>query len=476
MFRTDFLWGGASAANQYEGAWDQEGKGPSVADMLTAGTRTDPRRFTPQIESGARYPTHEATDFYHRYEEDIALMAELGFKCFRLSIAWSRIFPTGFEDEPNEQGLAFYHRVFDLCANYSIEPIVTISHYEMPFELASRLNGWLSRETISHFGRYVATIFERFRDKVKYWLTFNEINAGLTPIGDVISTSMVASYTGTLGESGSHSDHERYQALHHQLVASAKVANLAHTRYPEYRIGNMITFIAGYPRTCHPETVLESLFEMQSMNWYCCDVQLKGRYPYFVERMWRAKNIDIRFDPSDLETLEQGTVDFMALSYYTTVCVGADPAGESVTGNVIGGIKNPYLRPNEWGWQIDPVGLRYVLNLAYDRYQVPLMVVENGLGAVDQLENGEVHDDYRIDYMRQHIKQMKLAVHDGVDLIGYTCWGCVDLISLTTGEMRKRYGLVFVDKYDDGSGNFDRYRKDSFNWYKSVIASNAEHI
>lgn len=475
MLREDFLWGGATAANQYEGAWNVGGKGPSVADMLTAGSRDQPRRLTPELEPGVPYPTHEAIDFYHRYEADLDLMAEMGFKCFRLSIAWSRIFPTGFEQSPSEEGLVFYDRVFDKCQSLGIEPLVTLSHYEMPYELAKTLDGWSSRETISHFTRFVEAVFARFRGKVRYWLTFNEINAGQMPVGDVISTSLVAGRSGPLGES-SRSDQERYQALHHQLVASAIVADLAHSSYPEYRIGNMVTFIAGYPRTCHPDTVLKSLFELQEKNWYCCDVQLKGRYPYFARKLWKSLGVELQLEPEDLEILKRGTVDFMALSYYMTICVSADPADQETGGNLIGGVQNPYLKSSDWGWQIDPVGLRYVLNLAYDRYQVPLMIVENGLGAEDVLEDGQVHDDYRIDYMRQHIEQMKLAVEDGVDVLGYTCWGWVDLVSLTTGEMRKRYGLVFVDRYDDGTGTLERFRKDSFDWYKSVIASNGERL
>lgn len=344
MFRQDFLWGGATAANQYEGAWDVAGKGPSVADMLTSGTRDEARRLTPEPESDALYPSHEATGFYYRYEEDLDLMAELGFRSFRFSIAWSRIFPTGMEEEPNEEGLAFYDRILDACAARGIEPIVTISHYEMPFELARTRDGWLSRETISHFLRYVATIFERFQDKVRYWLTFNEINAGQMPIGDVISTSMVKDVAGPIGES-SHTDQERYQALHHQFLASAMAVDLAHTTYPQYRVGNMLTFVAGYPRTCHPDTVLKSLFELQAMNWYCGDVQVRGSYSYFAEKLWRSRGVTLELEPGDLDILARGTVDFMALSYYTTVCVSADPADGEVEGNIMGGVRNPHLAP-----------------------------------------------------------------------------------------------------------------------------------
>lgn len=475
MFKKDFLWGGATAANQYEGAWNVDGKGPSVPDMCTNGTRDISKYISQGIKEGMLYPSHEATDFYHHYEEDIALMAEMGFKCFRLSINWSRIFPTGMEELPNEKGLAFYDRVFDECKKYGIEPLVTISHYEMPFVLANSQNGWLSRETVSYFMRYVKAIFERYQSRVKYWLTFNEINAGQMAIGDIISTSMVSGYEGPINAI-EHSDQERYQALHHQLVASAMAVRLAHTAYPQYKVGNMLTFIASYPRTCNPDDVLLSFSNIQSSDWYCCDVQAKGSYPYFAYKMWKEKNILLHMEPGDVEILKEGTVDFVAFSYYMTICVGSKGEKDPISGNLIGGLKNPYLQSSDWGWQIDPVGLRYVLNLIYDRYQIPLMIVENGLGALDKLEDGKIHDDYRIEYMRQHIQQMKLATEDGVDLMGYTNWGCVDLVSLTTGEMRKRYGMIYVDKHDDGTGTLRRIRKDSFTWYKHVIETNGEEL
>lgn len=475
MFKKNFLWGGATAANQYEGAWDADGKGASVPDMCTNGTRDRWKSITREIREGLLYPSHEATDFYHHYQEDIALMAEMGFKCFRLSINWPRIFPTGTEMFPNKKGLDFYDKVFDECKKYGIEPLVTISHYEMPYALASSKNGWLSRDTISHFMRYVETIFERYQHKVKYWLTFNEINAGQMPIGDLISTSIVSGYEGPIDEL-KNSEQDRYQALHHQLVASAMAVKLAHTKYPKFKIGNMITFIASYPRTCAPEDVMLSFSHMQSNNWYCCDVQVKGRYSYFAQKLWREKNIRLRTEPGDAEILKQGIVDFVSLSYYMTICVGTAGEKDPISGNLIGGVKNPYLESSDWGWQIDPIGLRYVLNLVYDRYQIPVMIVENGLGAIDQLEDGKVHDSYRIDYMRKHIEQMKLAVQDGVDLMGYTNWGFIDLVSLTTGEMRKRYGMIYVDKHDDGIGTLKRIRKDSFMWYQNVIKTNGEEL
>jgi len=286
---------------------------------------------------------------------------------------------------------------------------------------------------------------------------------------------MVSGYEGPI-DAIPHSDQDRYQALHHQMVASALTVKLAHTSYPQYKVGNMLTFIASYPRTCDPDDVLLSFSNIQSSDWYCCDVQVKGSYPYFAAKMWKEKNISLHMEPGDAEILKEGTVDFVSFSYYMTICVGSEGEKDPISGNLIGGLKNPYLQASDWGWQIDPVGLRYVLNLLYDRYQIPLMVVENGLGALDELKDGKIHDDYRIDYMKQHIRQMKLATEDGVDLMGYTNWGCIDLVSLTTGEMRKRYGLIYVDKYDDGTGTLERIRKDSFAWYKHVIETNGEDL
>ena len=476
MFKENFLWGGATAANQVEGAWNEDGKGPSVPDMCTNGTHDRAKLFTQTMNPEYLYPSHEAVDFYHHYPQDIAMMAQMGYKCFRMSINWSRIFPTGMDSEPNEKGLAFYDKVFDTCKEYGIEPLVTLSHYEMPLALAVEKNGWLSRETIDYFMRYVETVFERYQDKVKYWLTFNEINAGQMPIGDIISTSMVKDYQGPINGIV-HTEQERYQALHHQLVASARTVRLAHAKYPRFQIGNMLTFVVGYPINCNPENIMLASKYMQDMNWYCSDVQVKGAYPYYATTLWRDKNINLNITARDVEDLRLGTVDFMTFSYYMSVCVGREEDGSAVDGNIMTGLKNPYLEASDWGWQIDPVGLRYALNLAYDRYHLPLMVVENGLGAIDKIEeDGSIHDDYRIDYMRKHIEQMKLATEDGVDIMGYTNWGCIDLVSLTTGEMRKRYGQIFVEKYDDGTGSLERRKKDSFDWYANIIRTNGAEI
>ncbi len=475
VLRSDFLWGGATAANQLEGAWDVDGKGPSVPDMCTNGSRTRPKRVTAVLEPGTLYPSHEAIDFYHHYEEDIALFAEMGFKCFRMSINWTRIFPTGMEKEPNEKGLAFYDKVFDCCKKHGIEPLVTISHYELPYALVEKCNGWEGRECIGYFENYCKVIFERYKDKVKLWLTFNEINTGTMPMGAILNTGTIKGFSGGTNEVPDDPQ-SRYQALHHMFVASARVVKYAHEHYPQFKMGSMNIFSTFYPLTCDPKDVLKCQEQDNRMNWYCADVQVRGAYPYFSEKLWRDLGITVKMEPGDLEELREGTVDFYSFSYYMSSCQTTHE-GEGAGGNIISGAKNPYLKASDWGWQIDPMGLRYALNAIYARYRVPLMVVENGLGAYDKVEeDGSIHDGYRIDYLRQHIEQMKLAVEDGVDLMGYTPWGCIDLVSASTGEMAKRYGFIYVNKFDDGTGDLSRQRKDSFFWYKKVIETNGEDL
>ncbi len=475
-FKKTFMWGGATAANQFEGAWDVDGKGVSVPDMCTNGTHKIPKRITKEIEEGTLYPSHEAIDFYHRYKEDIALFAEMGFKAFRLSIAWTRIFPTGMEEKPNEKGLAFYDAVFDECHKYGIEPIVTISHYEMPYEMAKKYHGWSGRACIDHFMRYCEVIFDRYKDKVKYWLTFNEVNVGAVPMGNLLSLGIINEGT----EDFMHAVDDpqaRFQGLHHQLVASAKAVKLAHEKYPNFIMGNMICFITMYPNTCHPDDILKAQKENRMLNWFCSDIQVRGKYPAYAERYFEENNIKLNITEEDKKDLLEGTIDFYTLSYYMSNCVSESPDKEAVSGNIMGGLKNPYLKTSDWGWQIDPKGLRYSLNEIYGRYEIPIMVVENGLGAYDKIEeDGSIQDDYRIDYLSQHIDQMKEAVKDGVDLWGYTPWGCIDLVSASTGEMAKRYGFIYVEKYDDGTGTLNRRKKKSFDWYKNVIATNGEEL
>lgn len=469
-FKKGFLWGGATAANQFEGGWNEGGKGISIADVMTNGDREVPRKITRGIEPGLYYPNHSGSDFFHRYKEDIALMAEMGFKAYRMSIAWTRIFPKGIEDEPNEEGLRFYDSVFDELKKYNIEPIVTISHYEMPFYLVQHYNGWESRETIDFYIRYCKVIFNRYKNKVKYWLTFNEINGGVVPAGGYLSL-------GILNESAADNLQSRLQGLHHQFVASAKAVKLAHEIDPQIYVGCMMGAMQNYPLTCNPEDVMKCYKLKEIRNYYCGDVQAKGEYPYFAKKYWTDNDIQLKMEPEDDKILKEGTVDFYTISYYMTNCISSDPKQEKTSGNLLGGAKNPYLKANDWGWQIDPVGLRYTLNELYSRYQLPMMVLENGFGAIDKLEPGNViHDNYRIDYLREHIKAMSDAVDDGVELIAYTPWSAFDLVSASTGERKKRYGFVYVDADDCGNGSFNRYKKDSFYWYKKVIASNGKDL
>ena len=475
-FRKDFLWGGATAANQFEGAWNIDGKGPSCADMCTGGSHTRSKRITREIEEGTFYPSHEAIDFYHRYKEDIALFAEMGFKVFRFSIGWSRIFPNGDDAMPNEAGLQFYDNVINECLRYGIEPLITISHYEVPFALCKKYNGWASREMIDIFSKYCEVIFKRYKGRVKYWLTFNEINSATMPMGGFLSQ-------GILNEGTTDFNNQvdipqlRFQGLHHQFVASAKAVQLAHEIDPNYQVGCMILYATTYPYTCNPDDVIEAKKKNRIMNYFCGDVQVRGEYPTYMKRYFKENNIEIKVEDGDEEILKNGCVDFYTFSYYMSVCATMDEKALQGNGNILGGATNPYLKASDWGWQIDPKGLRYSLNEIYDRYQIPMMIVENGLGAYDEKEeDGTINDDYRIEYLKAHIEQMKEAVEDGVDLIGYTPWGCIDLVSASTGEMAKRYGFIYVDKYDDGSGDLSRSKKKSFNWYKQVIASNGENL
>ena len=470
-FPEGFYWGGATAANQFEGAWNADGRGPSVDDHFTGGTKDKPRTITVDIEPDVLYPNHDGIDFYHHYEEDIALFAEMGFNMFRMSISWSRIFPNGDDEQPNELGLAFYDKVFDCCRAHGIEPLVTLSHYEMPYHLVEKYNGWASRELIGFFEKYCQTVFDRYHDKVRYWLTFNEINCGTMDMGNLFETSMIRGFSGPASKAHT-TPQERYQALHHQFVASARVVKYAHERYPQFRMGNMDCFILSYAATCDPKDVLANESEMRRMNWYCSDVQVRGYYPSYAKRFWRENDISLKIEDGDFEDLKEGTIDFYTFSYYMSSVVGTHDVKQAAGNMTFGGV-NPYLKSTDWGWQIDPDGLRFALNEIYDRYQIPLMVVENGMGALDKVEeDGSIHDTYRIDYLKSHVRAMREAVDDGVDLKGYTWWGPIDLVSAGTGEMRKRYGFIYVDKHDDGSGTYKRSRKDSFYAYQNIIKSN----
>ena len=416
------------------------------------------------VAEGYYYPNQQAVDFYHRYKEDIALLAEMGYTMFRMSISWSRIYPKGIEEKPNQAGLDFYHKVFAELKKYGIEPLVTMCHYDTPLYIEEELGGWENRNTIALFDKYAKTILDEYKDEVKYWLTFNEINS-LTLTLEFIPNCPKEMAAAT------------YVKLHHQFVASAKAVKYAHDNYPQFKMGNMICFITSYPLTCDPADVIANQQKMQITNWFCSDVQVRGEYPSYMKRWFAENGITILQQPEDADILKEGTVDFYTFSYYMSNCITTHKDTEDVGGNIVAGKKNPYLKASDWGWQIDPIGLRYTLNEIYDRYHLPMMVVENGLGAYDvKSEDGKIHDSYRIDYLRRHIEQMAEAVKDGVDLMGYTPWGCIDLVSASTGEMAKRYGFIYVNKFDDGTGDLSREKKDSFYWYKKVIASNGEKL
>ena len=465
-FPTTFLWGGATAANQLEGAYNEDGKGLSVQDVLPHGGIGKPRTDVPTPDNLKLV----GIDHYHRYAEDVELFAEMGFGVYRFSIAWSRIFPNGDEEEPNEEGLAFYDRLLDELEKHDIEPLVTISHYETPLHLAEKYDGWTNRELIGFYERYVRVLFERYGKRVKYWLTFNEINS-LTHAP--FMSGGIATPKDELDESA------LYQAMHHELVASALATKIGHEMVPGIQIGCMILAMPTYPLTPAPADVFAAM-EAEHGNYVFGDIHVRGAYPGYFLRTLRDRGITLEITPEDTELLKN-TVDFVSFSYYMSVCATTDPAAaETGPGNIMGGVPNPTLEASEWGWQIDPVGLRIVLNDFWERWQKPLFIVENGLGAKDVLVevDGEktVVDDYRIDYLRQHLVQVGEAIKDGVDVLGYTSWGCIDLVSASTAEMSKRYGFIYVDRNDDGSGTLERYKKKSFNWYKEVIGSNGESL
>ena len=479
-FKKGFLWGGATAANQFEGGWNEGGKGPGVPDHIRGGTVDTPRLWDKEIDPDVYYPSHQAVDFYHFYKEDIALYGEMGFKCFRLSVNWSRIYPNGDELEPNKEGLEFYHKVFAECKKYDIEPLVTISHYELPWGLSEKYNGWTGREVIDCFVRYATTLFTEYKDEVRYWLTFNEINIGVQSFGRIMSLGMLGEDHKPMFkmEETREEASDRFTALHNQFVASAKAVVIGHEINPENQIGLMIAGSMNYPYTCNPNDVKEAQTKMQMSNWFCGDVQVRGHYPYYAKRYFKDNNIEVRMEPGDEEILAKGTVDFYSFSYYMSSCASVDPEALKAAGNMFTGIKNPYLKASDWGWQIDPDGLEYTLEFLADRYPgVPLMVVENGFGAFDKVEeDGSIHDPYRISYFKSHIESMKKACEAGVPLIGYTTWGPIDLVSASTGEYAKRYGFVYVNRHDDGTGDFSRSKKDSFYWYKKVCESNGADL
>ena len=471
-FPKDFLWGGATAANQCEGGFDKGGRGLANVDITPHGKNRFPVMLgldhSLDFHEGEFYPAKEGIDFYTHYKEDIQLFGEMGFKTYRMSLAWSRIFPNGDELEPNEEGLKFYEDVFKECHKYGIEPLVTITHFDCPIHLIKEYGGWKNRKLIEFYERLCRTIFTRYKGLVKYWLTFNEINM-------ILHLPFMGA--GLLIEDKETALKDKYQAIHHELVASALATKIAHEIDPDNKVGCMLAAGNTYPYTCNPDDVWKSI-QIDREGYFFIDVQARGYYPrYALKQMEREGTMPIMED-GDQELLKDNTVDFISFSYYSSRCTSADPdMNKQTEGNVFATLKNPYLKASEWGWQIDPLGLRITLNSIYDRYQKPLFIVENGLGAKDELIDNTVENDYRIDYLRQHIQAMSDAIEiDGVELWGYTTWGCIDLVSASTGEMSKRYGFIYVDRDDQGNGTNKRYKKKSFDWYKKVIASNGEDL
>lgn len=473
----DFLWGGALAAHQFEGGWNAAGKGPSVVDVMTAGAHGVPRQITETIEEGTFYPNHEAIDFYHRYKEDIAMFAEMGLKCLRTSIGWSRIFPKGDEEEPNEAGLQFYDDVFDELIKHGIEPVITLSHFEMPLHLAREYGGFRSRKVAEYFAKFAEVCFDRYKDKVTYWMTFNEINNKM----DVNNPLFLWTNSGVSVKEGENAKEVMYQAGHHELLASAWAVAKGKEINPSFQIGAMVSHVPIYPYSSNPEDVMLAE-EYMRQRYFFPDVQVRGYYPSYALKEFEREGYHIPFEEGDEESLRKGKVDYLGFSYYMSTTVKSDAVsdhnGDIVNGALPHGVENPYIKSSDWGWSIDPTGLRYTLNRFYDRYQIPLFIVENGFGAIDQVEeDGSIHDPERIQYLASHIQALKKAVeYDGVDLIGYTPWGIIDIVSFTTGEMKKRYGMIYVDRDNEGNGSMKRLKKDSFTWYQNVIATNGEEV
>lgn len=474
-FPKNFLWGGALAAHQFEGGVLETSKGLSVADVMTAGAHGVPRVITVGVLEGNYYPNHVGIDFYHRYKEDIAMFADLGFKCFRTSIAWSRIFPNGDETEPNEEGLQFYDNVFDELLKYGIEPVITLSHFEMPYHIAKEYGGFMNRQTVDFFVKFAEVVFRRYKDKVKYWMTFNEINNQMNYHNDIFGWTNSGAHFGDY----ENPEEAMYICGHHTLLASALAVKVGKEINPDFLIGNMIAMVPIYPFSCRPEDVLLASQAMHD-RWFFCDVQVRGHYPAYALKMFERKGFNIQITEEDKAILANGKVDYIGFSYYMSNVVDSQKEMADLSKTIEASnpynVKNPFIKESDWGWAIDPIGLRYALNQFYERYELPLFIVENGFGAIDvKEEDGSVHDQYRIDYLKSHIQEMEKAINeDGVELMGYTPWGCIDCVSFTTGEMKKRYGFIYVDRNNDGSGTLERSKKDSYDWYKQVTASNGE--
>ena len=462
-FPEDFLWGGAVAANQCEGAWKENGKGLDLASCFSNGIH---HHYQGHPQEGKYYALEEAIDFYHRYKEDIKMFSEMGFKVFRTSINWTRIFPNGDDETPNEKGLEFYDNLFDELLKYNIQPLITLSHYETPMNLVEKYGSWRNKRVIKFFEKYCETVFRRYKDKVKYWLTFNEIN----------NMRRNPDYVGGILFDGTEQNKLKivYQANHNMFVANALAVKKCHEIIPNAKIGCMLSLSNVYPNNCNPVAVFETQ-DLRRRTLFFSDVMIRGYYPAYIYRFWEENDCYPEVTEEELELIKNYKSEFLAFSYYKTT---THEAGQPFFGDTGGdiGTPNPFLKTSDWGWQIDPLGFRYTLNEVWDRYQIPLFPVENGLGAVDKVENGKIKDDYRIEYLKEHLKCLKEAIKDGVDIMGYAYWGPIDIVSAGTGEMKKRYGFIYVDKDNEGNGTLKRIKKSSFDWYKNIIKTNGKDL
>lgn len=460
----NFLWGSASAAYQVEGAWDADGKSPSVWDNYVKLPGTTFRGTTGDI----------AVDHYHRYKEDVGLMAEMGLKAYRFSIAWTRILPEG-RGPVNEEGIQFYSELIDELLKHHIEPLITLYHWDLPQCLMDEYGGWESRKIIDDFNEYASVLFERFGDRVKYWISLNEQN---------IFVSM--GYQLGVHPPGVQDDERMYQVNHIANLANAKVVNTFHEMVPNGMIGPSFAYSPIYAKDSNPTNVLaaERAKEMQSHFWM--DIYLKGRYPKFALDNLAKQGISIDIQDGDMALIASAKPDFLGINYYQSNTIAYNPingvgrgemnttgekgsSGESGVPGLYKRIENPFVERTNWDWEIDPTGLQIAIQRISSRYDIPVLITENGLGEYDQVaEDGHIHDDYRIDYLSQHVAAINDAIQDGASVLGYCTWSFTDLLSWLNGY-QKRYGFVYVDKHEVEEGTLERKPKDSFYWYKALI-------
>ncbi|KAB2331085.1 glycoside hydrolase family 1 protein [Bacillus mesophilum] len=471
-FPKDFLWGAASAAYQVEGAWDKDGKGPSVWDVFVRNEGVTYKGTNGDV----------AVDHYNRYKEDVALMAEQGLKTYRFSIAWSRIYPTG-NGEVNEKGLQFYDDLIDELLKYNIEPMITLYHWDIPQSLMDQYGGWESRQVIEDFNEYAITLYKRYGDRVKYWISLNEQNYFIS-----------YGYETALHPPAVKDRKRMYAANHIANLANAKVIQSFRKYVPDGKIGPSFAYKPYYPVDSNPQNILAFENSEDLNNYYWMDMYAWGRYPVTAWKFLEENGLAPEIEEGDFELLASAKPDFMGVNYYRTTTVeenpkdgGVDIGVKNVTGKkgstkhsgmpgMFKTTNNPHVESTNWDWDIDPQGLRIGLRRIATRYQLPVLITENGLGEFDALEEGDVvNDDYRIDYLKSHIQAIQDAMSDGVEVLGYCAWSFTDLLSWLNGY-QKRYGFVYVNREEDDEKDLRRIKKKSYHWYKEVIAENGENL